>query len=460
MLWSLKEIYKALDLKMEITKDFYFKNISTDTRTISNGSFFIPIEGANFDGHKFVDQASDLGVKASLVEKQKQHLIKNKKIHQILVDNSKDALKKIAEYSRKRIKTLTVICITGSTGKTTLKEWTKEILKNRFIIHYSKGNFNNEIGMPITLANMPKKTRICILELGMNKPGEIDCLTKIAKPNISIITNIGLAHIGNFKFKDDIAKEKSDILNYLTPEGTAILPGDSDYSKMLCDKAKSLTKNVLTFGSTNLCDFNFSDQGEKEIIFSILGEKIPFKQNDYFINWKKNVVIILGLLKVFKLTLSDFKKFVEKLEPLQGRGEKILLNIKEKKILLIDESYNSSPNSLEDALINLVKLKSNYKRLILIIGDMLELGKMSQKFHLNSIKKIISLYPDLIITSGKQTQSIYEQLPKSFNKVHINNYKAIFKKLIKYLRDKDIIMIKGSNSTNLCKIINLLKEEL
>ncbi len=459
MLWNLSEIYKALNLQKETKENPKFSGISIDTRKIKKTSFYIPIKGINFDGHNFIDNASDLGIKAALVERKKIHLVKCKRIHLVVVENTKKALVDLAVYSRKRNKKLTMICITGSSGKTTLKEWCKNILKIKFKIHYNEGNFNNEIGMPITLVNMPKATKICILELGMNKPGEIDFLSSVAMPQISIITNVGLAHIGNFRNEIDIAKEKSDIYKYLDISGTALIPGNSKFSKLMINKARAKTENIITFGSNISSDLSFSDcKNSKQIEFSIFKKKIKLKKKSYFNNWQINVLVILGLMKIFKVNLKDVKSKIENLRPLKGRGEISNLKIKDKKILLIDESYNSNPKSLERAIENLQYICRKHSRKILVIGDMLELGKMSSRLHEQIMKLIIQFYPDILITTGREFKKIDCQLPSNLKRYHIDNYMSIYKKLIKEINNGDVVMIKGSNSTNLFRVSNKLRE--
>ena len=377
----------------------------------------------------------------------------------MLVDNTKKALVDLAIYARKRNKKLTMICITGSSGKTTLKEWSKNILKDQFKIHYNKGNFNNEIGMPITLVNMPKETQICILELGMNKAGEIDFLSRIAMPKIAIITNVGLAHLGNFKDEKDIAREKSDIFKYLNKKGIAFIPGNSKFSKLMIKKAKRTTNDVFTFGTNKSLDLSFSEKrNSKQIEFSIFRKKIILKKKSYFDNWQINVLVLLGLIKILNISLKNLKSKIEDLKPLKGRGEISNLRIKDKKILLIDESYNSNPKSLENAINNLKNLSKKHSRKILVIGDMLELGKMSDKLHRQTMKFIIGICPDILITTGKEFKKINYKFPINVKRFHINNYLNIYKRLIKEIDNGDLIMIKGSNSTNLFKVSNKLKE--
>ena len=215
MSWNLKEIYKALNKRFKHTENIEFQKVSIDSRKISSKDFFIPIVGKNYDGHNFIDEVTNLGVKACLVERKKNYLVKNSSIHKIFVSNTQQSLQELASYARKRNKNLHMICITGSSGKTSLKDWIGKVLNEKVNTYVNPGNFNNEIGMPLSLVNMPLNTKICILELGMNKKGEIKKLTKISSPTISIITNIGLAHIGNFEKQKDIAKEKASIYEYL-----------------------------------------------------------------------------------------------------------------------------------------------------------------------------------------------------------------------------------------------------
>ena len=166
-----------------------------------------------------------------------------------------------------------MVCITGSSGKTSLKEWTGKVLSEKVNTYVNPGNFNNEVGMPLSLVNMPLNTKVCILELGMNRRGEIKKLTKISSPTISVITNIGLAHIGNFEKPKDIAKEKASIYNYLNKKSFALIPNDSEYSKLLAKKASLKTQNIISFGVKGKSDASFRRINENKFVFSILRKK-------------------------------------------------------------------------------------------------------------------------------------------------------------------------------------------
>ncbi len=456
MNWTLSEIYKALNIKTKIQKNFEFDSISIDSRKIKKNNFFIPIKGNNFNGHKFINDVEKNGVKACLIEKKESQFIECKKILKIIVRDTKEALIKLAEYARERSKLTSFICITGSSGKTTLKEWIQIILNENYKSYCNPGNFNNDIGMPLALVNMPKDIKYCILELGMNNYGEINKLTKIAKPNISIITNIGNAHIGNFKNAEDIANEKSKILEYLNPKSSAIIPFESNYFKKIFYKAKKKTNNIYTFGLSKTCYAKYEKEKEK-FIFSIGKEKLLLRKLNFFKYWEQNVLIILSLLKILNLKFDKFIMKLEKIQPLSGRGQILHVKYCEKKFFLIDESYNSNPITLKEVILNLDKKK--FQKKILVIGDMLELGKYTERMHKDIIEPIQKISPDLVITVGHYSKVISKGISKKIKTYHFKNYIQVYERIIEVIDDNDIVMVKGSNSIKLSKVCEKLMQK-
>ena len=459
MSWNLKEIYKALNKKFEHTKNFEFQKISIDSRKISINDFFIPIVGENYDGHNFVKEVSSFGVKACLVERKKKQLFKNCSIHKVFVKNTHEALQQLAFYARKKNEKLHMICITGSSGKTSLKEWIGKVLKKRVSTYISPGNFNNEIGMPLSLVNMPHNTRVCILELGMNKKGEIKKLTKIASPTISIITNIGLAHVGNFNDPKDIAKEKASIYGYLDKKSFAIVPNDSEYSELLIKKASSKTQNIILFGTKKSSDSSFRRISKNKLIFSVLGKEILLERKNNFKYWKENTLVILIILKILKFNFINFKKRIENLNPLEGRGQKIKILKNSKKFFLIDETYNSSPHTLKNAILSANRMLKTNQKLILVVGDMLELGKFSEELHLKILEIIRKVSPKLLVTVGSFSKIITNHAKPDLKAFHYKTHNNVYERLIEEIDDNDIVMIKGSNSINLSKVCEKLKEK-
>ncbi|MAZ07239.1 MAG: hypothetical protein CMM99_02065 [Rickettsiales bacterium] len=457
-MWSLKEINKALNCKISLKKNLIFNNISIDSRTVNKGNLFIPIKGKNFDGHNFIDEALKKGASASLINEKNLNSFKNKE-RLIPVKNTNESLSKLAIFSRKRLKNNTLICITGSSGKTTLKEWLKEILKTQFKIHANYRNYNNEIGMPLTLAKMPKETEISIIEIGMNKPGEIRNLVKIARPDIAIITNIGNAHIGNFKSKKSIAVEKSKIFDFFSKKNIAILPRDDDHFDFLKQAVIKKTTNIYSFGHSYKSDFKIFKNDNNLYNFSILNKIIKLSGSLNSKIWELNVSIILGILELLKITRKISKQSFKKLEFLEGRGKIQKIEISKKTITLIDESYNSSPNSLVTSIKNLNNVLFKLKRKICIIGDMLELGESSEKLHRDIIIEIEKSSPDILLTVGMHTKVINQNISKKIKAIHFNNSENVYNKLLKIIKNDDVVMIKGSNSTRLHEICKKLRKE-
>ncbi len=455
-LWKIEEICAALEIKNSIDENLTFQGISIDSRTVKKGDLFIPIKGLKFNGHDFIEQALEKGAYASIIEKkEKKRFLKEKKL--IEVKNSNQTLKKLATYSRMRNKKLIMVGITGSCGKTTLKEWSYQIFKEFKKSYCTFGNYNNEIGLPLTLINMPKQTELCILELGMNSKGEIKNLSEIAKPSISVITNIGTAHSGNFlKFKD-IAEEKSQILSYLDKKSIAIIPRESEYFQYLLKKASKKTEKVYSFGKSDECDIQISKTRKRNNwIIKIFGEEIRVKNKIYFESWAQHAGIILGLAKILKFNMDSCIRNTQLLSPINGRGKIIKKVFQGKKIVIIDDSYNSNPESLSHAIKNLKNYYLPHSRKICVIGDMLELGKSSKKMHIAISEIIVKNKPDIIITLGKLAKLIFDNLPNNFEKFHYDVYHQVWNKLTKIIKDKDVIMLKGSNSTNLHIISNNL----
>ena len=447
------EICTALDIKNVFRENLSFNRISIDSRTVKKGDLFIPIKGEKFNGHDFVEQAFENGASASIVQKDEyKRFLRQKKL--IIVENSNHTLTQLAIYSRLRNKRLILIGITGSCGKTTLKEWSFKIFKNFKKSYCSFENYNNEIGLPLTLVNMPRKTELCILELGMNSKGEIKNLTKIARPTISIITNIGTAHSGNFLKLKDIAEEKSQIFSYLSNNSIAIIPKETKYFKHLFKKASLKTKKIYSFGKSEECDIQVSKASEENHCqIKIFGKKINVKNKHRFPSWPEHTGIILCLAKLLKFNLNSCIKKTQFLSPINGRGKITRKIFKGKKIVIIDDSYNSNPESLTHAIKNLKNYRLPNSRKICVIGDMLELGESSEEMHIAMVEIIMKNNPDIVITLGKLAKLIFDNLPNKFEKYHYDDYNQVWNKLKKIIKNRDVIMIKGSNSTNL-KIVS------
>ena len=373
----MKFIANTSDLKkyldVDIADNIPIKSISTDTRSIKKNSLFIAIKGENFDGNDFVEEAITKGALYAIADKKYDNQ-KNKKI--IYVKNTVKALKKISgniinEYKGK------VIAVTGSNGKTTTTNIISKTLKNN---SKTLKNFNNEIGMPLSIMNASSKSKNLVLEIGASKFGDIDYLSKILKPHVGVITNIGHSHLEKLGNINGVFEVKSELIKNIKKNGFLIVPSDN---KKHLDRWKKLRNdiNILTFGIESGADFyaskiNLKENGLSFVIRSNLIKKpIQIKTS---IEGKHNIKNILASFAVHFCLKEDLENFVN---ILKVNKLNTLRQIKSKWIngsVLIDDTYNANPDSTKKS----IDLLSNYnKNTVLILGDMLELGRYKKQLH-------------------------------------------------------------------------------
>ena len=330
------------------TKKINFNGVSIDTRKIKKGNLFIGFKGKKTNGNKFISNALKKGagciITSSNVNK------KNKKI--IRVKNSVSFLNDFAKLKTRKKTLAKIVAITGSAGKTSLKNLTKDLLQNFGKTYFSPKSYNNHLGVPISLSNLSIDDKFGVFEVGMSKSGEIRNLSKLIKPHIGIITNIGEAHIENFKNITGIAKAKSEIIENIQPGGTIILNKDDKFFNYLFKKAKSYNLKVMTFGIYKKSDVKLIKILKKEgntskVLINIFKEKIDCEIKDLNIY---NVLASLALLKQLKLSIPKIKSNFKNLEPVEGRGKKYSISRYKKKFKFIDESYNANPLSVKNAI--------------------------------------------------------------------------------------------------------------
>ena len=458
LLWTKKELITATngsDLSSDFLKDKKgVFGISIDSRTIKEGDLYIAIKGDKYDGHDFINSAITKGASGVIVSDKKLAL----KISGLLVKDTKIALKNIAQFSRNRF-TGKVIAITGSSGKTSTKHILATSLKEFGKTHFTQGNNNNRIGVSLTLSRLPKEYAFCVLELGMNHAGEIKELALISKPHIGLITNVSSSHIENFNSEKEIASAKSEIFIGLNANGVAIINADNVWCDYLKEKAKKHTTNIKLYGHTKK-----SSQKIKKIIDEKDGSTILLENNrPWHLKYMSsiqalNAVGALAVIEELRLSQETAKKTIADIKPLSGRGHKIVINFKNnQESLLIDDSYNANPDSMYASLCNLYKIKSkllNYET-VLIIGDMLELGKKAKLKHLELIPILKKINPNLLITVGSFTQLISKKLKiKSYSYLTVDE---VLSKIKDRVKPNQLILIKGSNGTNLWKLVKVLQ---
>ncbi len=423
-------------------RDFFVKGISTDTRNLKKGEIFIALKGERYDGHSFVKEAFEKGAVASIVSE------KYSSDNSFILIRVKDTLKALGDIARNYRKKLNmhVVGITGSDGKTTTKEIVKNVLSKKFNTKGTIGNFNNEIGLPLSILQSDKKTEFGIFEMGMNKKGEIDYLSRICQPNSCIITNIGVAHIGFFKNRKEIGEAKSEIFKNLIGEKNVFLNKDDMFFEYLKEKAKS--KNLISVGVKKKADINgrIVEEGMDYFVFESNGKK-------YRMNFWNTSFIYSGLFgiafgKKFGISENYIEDVLFEIRPLAGRGEFI-----KNKIFIIDESYNSNPISLKNAL--LCFERKNFKRKIGVIGDMAELGKFTNFYHYYIGRVIKNLNIDIVFTFGEKSKLISDFCKKG---EHFYEIETLKKKLKEKIKPEDAIFVKGSRILKMENIVEFLKK--
>ena len=407
---KLSEINKILD--GEIYSDILFNNIITNSKEIKSGDLFLAIN----KGHDYIEEAIKNGASAIISEV-------DINMPHIKVKSSIEALGKIANYIRNKYN-IPLIAITGSVGKTTTKELISLILSKKYKVLKSNKNNNNHIGLPLTLLNLNKNYDIVVVELGMNHIGEISYLSKICNPNYAVITNIGTAHIGNLGNKKNILKAKLEILDGMN-NGYLIVNNDDRYLRKI--KYKNMVKvNKKSLKIKNLKLIN-------KVEFDIDNVHFSFNSYKHLLN-DALIAIKIGLL--FDIDLDLISEAINEYQGNNGR-----LEIIKNKYVIINDSYNSSFESLIGG-IKLLKKYKEYK--YIIIGDMLELGKYSIQYHKKINKYLRKIRNKKVLLIGNYTKII--------NGMHFSNIGDLIHYLKNNIHEKNIIYIKGSHAMQLNKI--------
>lgn len=441
MLYDKKDLITALKneiIDYKIDDALKIDHITIDNRQITQNSAFIAIKGKNHDGHNFISPNH-----LAIID-DKAFFDKSNNI--ILVKNTQNALNALAKFARAR-SNAKIIAVTGSVGKTS----TKEMLKNAFekvgVTHATAGNLNNHLGLPLTICNMAQNTEFAIFELGMNAPGEISPLSKLAKPDIAIITNIAAAHIGSFDSEAAIAKEKSAIFDGLNENGTAIIPRDDRFFEKL------KTNNYQSFGTHTESNYRLishqnTQNSTKITVKTINNGEISCEIGSINQGVVKNALIVIACLDLVNKNFDESLKTLITTQDLSGRAQIIEKN----GVTIIDDSYNANLASMQNALQYLFDMKKSLgkARSIAILGDMAELGDKSDEMHQKTLE-FAADKADLIITCGE----IFEKNTKTLAKNYKNyiNSKEIAKNLPNFVQKDDILLIKGSRSIKMEDVI-------
>jgi len=430
--------------------------ICTDTRVIKKGDFFIALKGEHFDGNDFIDDACSKGAEGAIVNK--LFLPSCNNFFVVQVDDTLRAFQELAKFYRQKL-SIPLIAVTGSNGKTTVKELIAHILSNRYLTSKSSGNFNNQIGVPLSILRLSSRDEVGVLELGMNQRGEIENLSRIVQPDIGVITNVHRSHPGMVGSISEIAQAKAEMIPFLNRNRNnyLIINGDSPWSGFFRNQAKC---RVLTFGmenKANLVARNIQDEGEriKFDLVSVKGESIsitlPFPGlfNIY------NTLAASAVCLLFGISLEEIKKAVENFSPPPLRCQ-----IKRYgKYKILDDCYNANPDSMKMALYVLRNLKGGRK--IAVLGDMLELGEYSPSLHTFVGELVASLKLDALFALGRFAPYMVAGAKKEGLKQAFcfEDKQELLEKLLNYVNCEDWLLVKGSRETKMEEVIKGLKNQ-
>lgn len=457
---SLSAMAKACNGIYHGSKEYEGKvitSVTTDSRTVEKGSLFIAIKGAKSDGHDYISGCYEKGALCCISEKELEGIDKP----YIQVESSLQALKDLAGFYRDNLD-IKVVGITGSVGKTSTKETIAAVLGQKYKVLKTNANFNNEIGLPLTVFRLRDDDEVAVLEMGISDFGEMTRLTKIAKPDICVITNIGICHLENLKTRDGILKAKTEIFKSMNPDGTVILNGDDDKLITIKDvygkkpvffgidnkDADIVADNINNLGLDGMsCTIYGLDDNDKtcgmDTVIPVAGYHMVY-----------NAMAASAVGKQLGLTMEQIQAGISSLKTIAGRNNIIRKN----GYTVIDDCYNANPVSMK-ASIDVISTAIGRK--VCILGDMFELGENEKQLHYQVGEYLAEKPVDVLITVGELSKMIAKgaadvQLRSDKNKCQIHSFDTkddLYKQLNELIKKNDNILVKASHAMEFTNII-------
>jgi len=452
----IDEVAKAVGgtLNRSDIGDGIITGVSFDTRESMEGKLFIPMKGAKRDGHDFLHEAVKCGAVCVFSEKETF-------VDAIMVEDTSKALMDLAEYYRSLFD-VKVIGITGSNGKTSTKDMIASVLSEKYNVVKTIGNFNNEIGLPITIFNFDENTEVAVLEMGMNHRWEIHRLSRVARPDYAIITNIGVAHIENLGSQEEIFKAKSEILDFMKKDGKVFLNGDDDFLIRYRDR-----KNFVFYGygvrnSYRPISENASDLYSSRYVTELKnGEELAVYVPSPGKHMIMNSLVAVAIGEELGLSAVAIAEGIKKFKP---SGMRMNIIETDGGMRVIDDCYNASPDSVKAALEVLNQAEGNT---IAILGDMLELGENSYDMHFEVGVEAARLCVDTIICVGEHSEATYEGAYSQYRAgssnsqiIFFDNKAACLEHIPRIVKPGDTILVKASRGMRFEEIVSFLVNDM
>jgi UDP-N-acetylmuramoyl-tripeptide--D-alanyl-D-alanine ligase len=441
-LWTSEEIAAATGGRLDGLA-FAVNGISIDTRSIEAGDLFVALAGVR-DGHEFVPQALAAGAAASLASKPVEG-------SSILVADTFKALEKLGEAARERAPQTRRGAVTGSVGKTSVTQAIRAGLQRAGRAHSSVKSYNNHIGVPLTLARMPRDTERAVFEIGMNHAGEIRPLSRFVRPHAAAITTVGPVHTENFPDGEaGVARAKAEIFAGIEPGGLAVLNADNRWFDFLSEEAHKAGAGVHSFGRDVSCDAQLVDfvpeSGRAIVRARLHGKALDFPILQTGFHWGPNSMAVLLMLEALGVSLDDSLAALGAFEPLAGRGAETTVRLPGGAFTLIDESYNANPVSMAAAFASLGARKAEGRRIV-ALTDMLELGPEGPAFHAGLAAPLAGADVDLVFAAGPLMKSLWDALPSTRRGGYAGTAAELAPLVSAAVEPGDLVMVKGSNGS-------------
>lgn len=458
-LWTAAEIASACNARSAAT--WTATGISIDSRTVATGDLFIALKGPNFDGHGFVAKALESGAVGALVHQVPENIPPSLQNRLIVVKDTFIGLNDLARAARTRA-AARIVAVTGSVGKTGTKDMLRTALSDQGATHATVGNLNNHWGVPLTLARLPREARFGVIEIGMNHAGEIAPLSKLARPNAALVTTIEPAHLEFFASVAEIAAEKASIAAGLEPEGTMILPADNaEIDTLRRVTAECGARRIVTFGSHDDANIRLVDAAigaaGTQVVAEIDQARVRYDLGIAGRHVALNSLAAIAAAQAIGADMQRFLTSLARIAPTAGRGDRRTIAMPGGALTVIDESYNASPASIRALAETMASLpRTAPSRLILVLGDMLELGREAPALHAGLAARLSELKFDAVYTAGALMEHLHNGLPRAMRGGHAKDSATLLPLVTQSVRAGDVIAVKGSHSSNMKPIVDAL----
>jgi UDP-N-acetylmuramoyl-tripeptide--D-alanyl-D-alanine ligase len=459
-LWTVEAMAAAMGATRAGNLPASVPGLSIDSRSLRRGEAFFAITGENRDGHDFVAAALDAGAGLAVVAAEKRGAFPSD-APLLVVPDVLAALVDLARAARAR-STARVIAVTGSVGKTGTKDALQLVLAREGETHSSTASYNNQWGVPLSLARMPQRARFGVFEIGMNHAGEITPLTRLVRPHVAIVTTIEAAHLEYFGSVEAIADAKAEIFLGLEPGGVAVLNRDNSQFERLKRHAEAAGARVVGFGARTDVDARLIEASFKPdcstVRANILGAEVTYKLGAPGRHVVINSLAVLAAASLVGADLAVTALALVFLSAPIGRGRRATLALPSGDAILIDESYNANPASMRAALALLGQTPlSPSGRRIAVLGDMLELGSRGPELHRELVEPIVENVVDLVFCAGPLMRELWQALPSERRGAYAESAAALEPQVVAAVRAGDAVMVKGSLGSRMGPIVKALE---